>query len=136
MIPFFFLLLFGIIDISRVVFAANSLNNGAREGARFASVGNPPPECAGMTRQVCAQTVATNRSWGVDRSQLTVTVTCNRVDPAGGGLMSPPPPVTDCRTNDLIEVRTQAPFRLVTPIIAQVLGPLTLGGEAEVAVNQ
>ena len=37
-LPIFAIMLFGIIDFGRYVFTANSLNNGAREAARFASV--------------------------------------------------------------------------------------------------
>ena len=37
-IPIFLLMLFGIIDIGRVIWANDALSNAAREGARFASV--------------------------------------------------------------------------------------------------
>jgi Flp pilus assembly protein TadG len=37
-IPLFLLMLFGIIDIGRVIWANDALTNAAREGARFASV--------------------------------------------------------------------------------------------------
>ena len=46
-LPIFAIMLFGIIDFGRYVFTANSLNNGAREAARFASVVNRP---AGVRR--------------------------------------------------------------------------------------
>ena len=37
-IPLFLVMLFGIIDIGRVIWANDALSNAAREGARFASV--------------------------------------------------------------------------------------------------
>ncbi len=37
-IPLFLVMLFGIIDIGRVIWANDALANAAREGARFASV--------------------------------------------------------------------------------------------------
>jgi hypothetical protein len=133
-LPFFAILMFGIIDLGRLVFAANSLNNGAREGARFAAVGVRPAECASQSREQCAQTIAVTRSWGVDRSLVTVTAKCFRV------VATDPLPVevsmVDCRSNDLINVHTQAPFSLITPLIAQFVGPFNLQGEAEVVVNQ
>src|SRR4051812_30624120 len=37
-IPLFLVMLFGIIDIGRVIWANDALSNAAREGARYASV--------------------------------------------------------------------------------------------------
>ena len=47
-----------------------------------------------------------------------------------------PVAVSQCRTNDLLRVRTQATFTLVTPLIAQWLGGQVIQGEALVTVNQ
>ena len=56
--PIFAILLFGIIDLGRYVYTANALSNGAREGARAASVGvRPTPLCAALSRTACAEAV-------------------------------------------------------------------------------
>jgi hypothetical protein len=46
-LPVFMLLLFGMVDLGRIVWANNSLGNAAREGARFAIVhgGSKATEC-------------------------------------------------------------------------------------------
>lgn len=132
-LPIFALMLFGIIDLGRYVYTANALNNGAREGARFASVGVRPAECAGLSRAACAQAVASNRSWGISPSSVTVTPSCLRVD--GDGTLDPVA-VASCRTGDLLTVRSTTDFTLVTPLIAQLLGSQTIAGEARVTVNQ
>ena len=131
-IPFFLILLFGIIDLGRYVSTANALNNATREGARFASVAIRPAECNGLSREQCARTVTTTRLWGASAA-VTVTVQCTRY--ALNGTASNPA-VSACRTDDLLTVRASAPFTLVTPIVAQFLGSFTMGGEARVTVNQ
>jgi Flp pilus assembly protein TadG len=133
--PIFAILLFGIIDFGRFVYTANALNNGAREGARSGSVSvRPSPACDGLSRAACVEAVVRERTWGVPASMITTTVTCERVAPN-----DPTPNViatSSCRTNDLLRVKTQATFTLVTPLIAQWLGGQVMTGEALVTVNQ
>ena len=133
--PIFFLILFGIIDFGRYVYTANAINNGTREGARSGSVAVcPTPLCDGLGREDCVKAVVRDRTWGVPANMLTTTVTCERVAPND----STPNTilVSQCRTNDLLRVHTQATFTLVTPLIAQWLGGQVIQGEALVTVNQ
>ena len=136
--PFVALLIFGIIDLGRFAFTANSLNNAAREGARAGSVQFFPPECAGFSwpnqRQQCIVAAAQAKVTGVT-SPTTVTPTCERLDPAeADGLRVVP--VSQCHVRDLLTVRVQTNFNLITPLIAQLLGSLTIAGETQVKVNQ
>lgn len=132
-LPIFAILLFGIIDLGRFVYTANALNNGAREGARFATVAIRPTECAGMTREDCAIEVASTRSWGVPSNGIDVVPSCSRIAADGVPFSVA---VANCRTDDLFMVVTSSEFTLVTPLIAQWLGDVTITGEAQVAVNQ
>jgi Flp pilus assembly protein TadG len=132
-LPIFAILLFGIVDLARYVYTANALNNGAREGARFATVAVRPAECAGLTRAACAIEVASTRSWGVPSDSIDVTPACRRIDRNGVAFSIA---MTNCRSNDLLTVKTSSEFTLVTPLIAQWIGDLTITGEAQVAVNQ
>ena len=131
--PILLLILLGLIDLSRFVFTANALNNSAREAARFASVAVRPAECASQSRSQCATTIARSHAWGVPSSDLNVVVTCERAAP-NGTITSVA--VTSCRTDDLLVVRTQLEFTLLTPVIAQFLGDQTLSSEVRVTVNQ
>jgi len=49
--PLFFLMVFGTIDIGRVIWANDAVANAAREGARYASVhaGSVNPDFGGLT---------------------------------------------------------------------------------------
>ncbi len=133
-LPIFAIMLFGIIDLGRYVFIVNSLNNGAREAARFASVVNRPPECAGLSRSACATAIAKSHVWGVPGSSVTVKVEC-RHWPVGA--TSPTKPsVATCTTDDFLWVQTKTVFTLVTPLIGQLLGNQTITGETQVVVNQ
>ena len=83
MLPFFAILLFGIIDLGRFVYTANALSNGAREGARAGSVANrPSPTCDGLTRRHASSRSPRDNSWGVPGNNITTTVTCERIAPA------------------------------------------------------
>jgi Flp pilus assembly protein TadG len=135
-LPIVAIMLFGVIDLGPSVNTANAMSNGAREGARVGSVGNrPSPTCDGLTRVACVTQVTKDNSWGVPSNAITATVSCERIavgDPT-------PNPVGDpntCRSNDLLKVRAETTFTLVTPIIAQFIGGFTLSGEARVTVNQ
>jgi Flp pilus assembly protein TadG len=132
-LPIFAIMLFGIIDLGRFVFTANSLNNGAREAARFASVANRPAECAALSRTACATTIARSHAWGVPQGGVTVTVNCERY--SAGGTKSDPG-VSACRTDDFLVVQAQTEFTLVTPLIGGLLGDQTITGESRVTVNQ
>jgi hypothetical protein len=73
-IPVFLLIVFGMIDIGRVIWATDDITNAAREGARYASVhGNSPvlasfcptgPSLAGTPRPGCG-------SWSPDSKEPT-----------------------------------------------------------------
>ena len=134
-IPIFLILLFGIIDLGRYVYTASALSNGAREGARSGSVGNrPSPDCDGLSRQNCVIAVTGSRSWGLPSNIITTTVVCERIAPGDStpnGIA-----VGQCRTNDLLKVKAQSTFTLITPIIAQFVGNLSISGESRVTVNQ
>jgi Flp pilus assembly protein TadG len=134
-VPIFAIALFGIIDLGRYASLANSLSNGAREAARYASVGTrPSPQCDGLSREACAISVASSNTWGVPSNMITATVTCERIAP--GDTTPNPIPVAQCRSNDLLRVHTAATFTLVTPIIAQFIGSFDVSGDTKVVVNQ
>ncbi len=142
-IPIFLLMLFAVIDFGRYVYTANGLNEAAREAARVGSV-SLRPECSG-TRDACIQQIATSRVPGIvgtitfpaaanGEAVTAGKYGCFRL--AAGGGTATNVGVNNCRSGDLLRVRVQNQFSLVTPLIAQFLGNLTIGGEALVTVNQ
>lgn len=142
-IPVFLLLLFGIIDLGRYVYTANGLNQAAREAARIGSV-SLRPECAG-NRDSCIRQVARSRVPGIvgtitfpaaanGEAVTAGRYGCFRLGSGGGTPTNVG--VDSCRSGDLLRVRLENQFSLATPLIAQFIGNLTIGGEALVTVNQ
>jgi Flp pilus assembly protein TadG len=134
-LPIFLVILFGIIDLGRYVYTANALGNGAREGARAASVSiRPSPICDGLSRFACAEAVVGSQSWGVPGAAITPAVSCWRA-PAGSSALTEITSSSQCTTGDFLRVGTSTEFTLVTPLIAQFLGSQTITAEAQVSVN-
>jgi Flp pilus assembly protein TadG len=137
-VPFFLLLLFGIIDMARFVYDSNSLNEAAREAARQGTVGLRPADCNGLGRAACIKVLVQHRITGVGVATSDITVTCYRVPnnstPPADGTQ-----VDNCGTTwkggDLVRVQISTPFSLVTPFVAQFLAPNVTGNATWVTVN-
>lgn len=134
--PVFMLILFGIIDVGRYVYVANSLNEAAREGARFGSVEqwqfSCPASVASPDRFTCTSAVTLGRLAGTP-SNIAATVTCKTVG-AGGTLSNVP--AAACGQDDLLIVQTMAPnFTFFTPVIGQILGTPTISGISQAGVQ-
>ena len=120
-IPVFLLLLFGLIDIGRLVYVNNAISQAAREGARYGAVQGRSGTAAART-DVAAYTV----SMMAAVPQPTVTVTCER-----NGLT-----VTACRSTNLLVVSVSSPVSMFTPVIGQLVGTVNVSSTARVTVNQ
>ncbi len=128
-VPIFFLVLFGIIDIGRYVYVTTAFNQAAREGARFGSVEqwtfSCPQGTSPQTRLTCSQEFA-KRSLSGAPATFTVTATCS---------------TANCRAGDLLTVRVETPaagtgmFRFFTPIVGQLVAPPAITGEASVMIQ-
>jgi Flp pilus assembly protein TadG len=137
-IPFFLLLLFGIIDMARFVYDSNSLNEVAREAARQGTVGRQPADCNGLGRVACVKILVQHRITAVGVADSDITVVCYRVPNAG----TPPADGTQADTcgptwkgGDLVRVQISTNFTLVTPFVAQFLAPTVTGNATWVTVN-
>lgn len=118
-IPIFVLLIFGLVDLGRAVFVNNSVAEAARDGARHASV---------QARAYDSASRDAVEDWVLDRLEgvpnPSVTVECTPVTPALG-----------CTVNDIVVVTVHSDMEWVTPIIGNLMGPLSLEGRSEVIVN-
>jgi Flp pilus assembly protein TadG len=120
-LPLFALLLFGLLDIGRLVYVNNAISEGAREGARWGSVASRARTATGR-EDVRTRTVASMT--GVP--DATVTVTCER----HGSTES------TCPTGGMLVVRVQSRVTMLTPGIAQLVGPRDVVATARMAVSQ
>lgn len=93
-LPVLMLVLMGILDLGRAVYAYNVVANSAREGARYGIAS--PSDTVGMIN------VARSSAVGLDPNRITVTI--------------------DNPTSDTLRVAVSYDFHLVTPLVAQVLG--------------
>jgi hypothetical protein len=153
--PVFALLFFGLIDIGRYVYVANSLNQAAREGARYGSVVQWEPDCpAGVSpkdRLTCTQQVTLDRMVAIP-GNVVATATCQEI--GLDNTNNPPDADQDpdlvtvaaaqCGPLDLLTVTTgfdlndddpTKRFRLLTPIISDLVGAPRITGQAQVVVQ-
>lgn len=120
-LPLFFLLIFGIIDGGRLVYINNAVAEAAREGTRWGSV---------QARSVGAPGRQSIADYTISRMDAvpspSVTVTCER-----NGVTR-----SDCRTNDILVITVASPVSMVTPILGNILGPITVRSTSKVVVHQ
>jgi Flp pilus assembly protein TadG len=119
----FVLIVFGLIDLGRVVYAHNSLSEAAREGARWGSV-----QARSSTDIPGIEAFTVDHVIGI--GGVTATAACIRT----GTIVLP------CQQNDTLEVRAEADVEMLTPVIAQLmsgmgLNPIGLGSTSQVLVN-
>lgn len=102
------LLIFGLIDFSRAIYAASVVQWAATYGARFGV--NDPEDLTGIEAEVKSRLVGLN----TDAAAVTVTA-----------------PDTN-----LIQVNVDYDFVFIAPIVAQVVGEgLTLSGSASMVAH-
>lgn len=122
-IPIFLLIVFALIDMGRLVYINNALAEGAREGARWGSVQSRSQDAPGRTS---IGTHATDSLAAVPNS--TVTVTC--LDQKDGLTTA-----ATCVPGDILVVQVDSPVTMLTPILAQIVGPRTYTAISKTTVS-
>ncbi len=151
-IPIFLLLLFGLIDVGRLVYMNSVLSQAAREGARVASVeaswmGSSDPSCGSTGGPVCPAnlaalkadvTAAANRMVAPFGTIATVYISCDPQGSAPSGSWT----TASCSSNapgapnyDVVSVRVLLTFRPITPIASSIVGNVTTSGSATMVIN-
>ncbi len=155
--PIFIVILFGAIDVGRFVFTDSVLSQAAREGARLGAVeanwihkgvasdpqydascgtaGGPvcPPDVA--TLQSDIQTAANRMVAGIGGTVTNVYVSC---DPPGGAPTSATWTGVSCVSNgqgNVLSVRLVYTYNPITPIVGQMIGPVTRTASASMVIN-
>jgi Flp pilus assembly protein TadG len=130
-LPIFMLIIFGIIDGGRVVFANNDMAQATRNVARVASTTcfTTTPACDQTTGPIAAA-ILTNKSGMLVNP--TWTVQC--INPVTGNL---PTNTGDdfCSVGYLVRVTVASPMLFVTPE-ASSFGPVNLGSKSEQEILQ
>jgi Flp pilus assembly protein TadG len=148
--PIFILVLFGLLDVGRLIFATAAVSNAAREGARLGSVeaswtGSPDSSCGAVGGPVCPAndypglyndiTAAANRQMAPFGTVSNLYMNCV--------LSTGTPPTGNWTTKNCasqnsggqLSVRVIYTWRALTPIISDLIGPVTASGSATVTIN-
>jgi Flp pilus assembly protein TadG len=123
--PVLVLLIMGIVDFGRAIYAFNSVSNAAREGARVGIVNQGTGAGGAYLAAIEAASQATALGLSAtDANEVLVTF---------------PNPSGNCSTISAgcpISVRVQYEFSPITPIIGRILGPLIVGSTTELPVER
>jgi hypothetical protein len=118
-LPIFFLLVLGLVDLGRAVFVYNSLAEAARDGARYGSV----------------QARAYNDDSRADIEDYVLERLGSVPSPSASAECTPIGGLLGCTVNDVLVVEASADMAMITPLIGQLVGPLHLEARSEVIVN-
>jgi Flp pilus assembly protein TadG len=118
--PIFILVLVGLFDLGRAVFAYNTISNASRESVRVAIVNQTSADVQG---EALKQAV----SLGLAPADVTITY----VDPSGTGTCSSP-----YGLGCLATVTVQYAYSAATPVISQIIGPFTMTATTQMPVER
>jgi Flp pilus assembly protein TadG len=146
-LPLFLLLVFGLIDMGRLVYMNSTISQAAREATRVAAVeaywmGRTDAKCNQVAGPVCPSNLTTFRA--------DVLAAANRMIAPFGPIADAdlytscatvaPNPVTtktcvDRRIGDETSVRAVLVFRPLTPVISYFFSSITTSGSATMVIN-
>ncbi len=141
-LPIFILILVGLFDIGRAVYAFNTISNASREGVRVAIVDQ---DCAYIRDQAVQRAV----SLGLTASDVTIYVWDPTAATSGDftsassianhrqdcGVASPPGSTYECQQSDssatiivgcVIEVTIHYQYTAATPVIGSLIGTIDM----------
>jgi len=127
--PLAILIIIAVFDVGRAVFAYNGLTNAAREGARLAAVNQDVGLIKQRVQEMTFGTSITNLASPTFvrffREGPTLSpVTANPVCPAGS-----------IAVGCVAVVNAESDWSAITPIIGQIIGPITFKTDAQVPVE-
>ena len=138
--PVFVLLLFGLLDVGRAVYAYTTIANAARDGARVAAV-NQLDYTAGTS---CNENMpienVTSPAWSarpcaaaaaVSLGVLPTDVTIEYAPPAGTTLTCSPTLHVGC----LATVTVAYTWTALTPVIGRFIGPITMTSTSQMPIQ-
>jgi len=123
LLPVLLLILFGLFDLGRAVFAFNSISNAAREGARVAIV-----DQSVVSGVPIAATEAANQATGLGLDPAA-DIQVQYLTPNLGAA---------CPSRGLgcvAEVRVGYEFEAITPIIGSFIGPIQLASVTQIPIE-
>lgn len=127
--PIAMLVLLAVFDVGRAVFAYNGLTNAAREGARLAAVNQD---------EALIEQRVTTMTFGAGVTNLG-DANFVRFHKEGPNLATPTSnpvcPALDMSVGCVAIVNAESDWSAITPIIGQIIGPITFTARSEVPVE-
>ena len=120
-LPLFLILIFGLVDLGRAVYANNTLSNAARTGARL-----------GIVNQDVAsiQQAASHQAVALAVAESDVTVDFRNPDDTGPCPASPPP--IGC----VVVVAISYQFNAAVPVIGQIVGSIHMSSSSSMRIER
>lgn len=126
LLPVLIVILLGLLDLGRAVYAYNAVSEAARNGARVAIVNQTPADiCLVAAGRAVALGLPTSCAPNGNPGTQGVWVT------TGGPAECAPVPDINC----LQSVKVTYQFRAITPVIGSILGPINISSTSTVPVE-
>ena len=123
-LPIFLLILMGIIDFGRAVYAYNTVANAARQAVRLAIVDQEPSKIQDLAAKQAS-------SLGIDPNTVTIRFV-NPTSPEDG----PPCDVTPVLNGCIVEVTVPYTYTAATPIIGNIVGGINISATSRLPVER
>jgi Flp pilus assembly protein TadG len=149
-LPLFLLLIFGLIDVGRLVYMNSTISQAVREATRVAAV---EASWIGSTRSDCNQPAGPICPANLAAFRADVLAAANRMVAPFGPIAdadlytscatTPPSPVTTTTCNYVADevadqfasVRTELDFSPLTPVISSFFSSITTSGSSTMVIN-
>lgn len=140
--PVAVLLLFGLVDVGRAVFAYNTLANAAREGARVAAVNqlSPPNSNTQCSEDMPIEDPA-NPHWSTKACTASAAGALGvNVSAVTVGYGSPPSSALSCsptlHVGCIATVSVTYSWAAITPIIGRLVGPIAMTATSQIPIER
>jgi len=122
-LPLFILVLLGLFDLGRAVYAYNTISNASREAARVAIVNQTPPTI---------EAEAVKQAVGLGITGADVAIAYNDSDPTAPNLCATAPFGLGC----VVTVTVTYSYTAATPVIGQIVGTIPLTATTEMPLER
>jgi Flp pilus assembly protein TadG len=127
-LPIIILLFMALFDFGRAVFAYNTVSNAARDGARTAIVDQSSTSGVSNAAQAAADQAV---GLGLDPTDVAEI----RVQYLMPDLSAACPSIWGNWAGCVAEVRVQYEFYAATPVIGNIIGPITVGSTTQLPIE-